>query len=92
MTQQEVADLRQQVANIREQGLGNGFTVLNPGDGFRKNDQLWFGTCAVCGEMVSSSWHDQGAWIHKLRTFDEKWGCTVSRNLDHCPTNKKEES
>jgi hypothetical protein len=39
---------------IREQGIGNGFTALNPADGYRKDNRLWFGNCSVCGERVTN--------------------------------------
>jgi hypothetical protein len=77
------------IMTIREMGLGNGFTVLDPADGYRKNNQLWFGTCATCGEGVTSSRHDYGIWMHKLvisRTGNPPFsGSECSRQIDYCP-------
>ena len=53
--------------SIRENGIGNGFTVLNPADGFRKDGRLWFGTCSECGESVTNSIFN-GYWEHSVIT------------------------
>jgi hypothetical protein len=78
------------IMTIREMGLGNGFAVLDPADGYRKNNQLWFGTCATCGEGVTSSRHDNGIWMHRLVV--EKGNPPhiggrgdTTRQIDYCP-------
>ena len=43
------------LVEIRKNGIGNGFTVINPEDGFRKDNTVWFGECSKCGERVVSS-------------------------------------
>ena len=71
------------LSEIREQGIGNGFTVLNPADGYRKDNTLWFGNCANCGEKITNS-SLKGIWEHKLiEKFDghEKW-----TSIDYCPS------
>lgn len=78
------------VARIRASGAGSNFTVNDPHDGYRQNDQLWFGTCATCGETVTSSLHDGGVWMHRLVV--EKGNPPhvggrgdTTRQIDHCP-------
>ena len=67
------------LSEIREQGIGNGFTVINPADGYRKDNTLWFGNCANCGKRVTQS------------RFDKFWSHTISvgpnsfRDVDYCP-------
>lgn len=78
---------KDEVARIRRNGEGKNFKVLNPEDGYRKNDQLWFGKCDQCGEHVSSSRHDKGVWMHKQESPSE-WGGTSYRDIDHCPKGK----
>jgi hypothetical protein len=56
---------------IREKGIGNGFSVIDPKDGYRKDNRLWFGTCSVCNEMVTNSAIDGRGWLHKLVLVDE---------------------
>jgi hypothetical protein len=69
------------LSEIREQGIGNGFTVLNPADGFRKDNTLWFGNCANCGERVTQSrFHKY--WAHTISV-----GQNASREVDYCPSN-----
>lgn len=53
---------------VREQGIGNGFTVLNPADGFRKDNRLWFGECSECGDTVTNSSLKGEGWIHSITT------------------------
>jgi hypothetical protein len=53
------------IKEVREQGIGSNFTVLNPVDGYRKDNHLWFGTCSVCGESVVNSRLD-GIWQHTI--------------------------
>ena len=67
------------LAEIREQGIGNGFTVLNPADGFRKDNALWFGKCDVCGETVTQSRFDT-YWEHLISVGENTW-----RGVDYCP-------
>jgi len=79
------------VQEIREKGIGNGFSVLNPADGYRQNNQLWFGECSVCGERITSSLHDKGEWRHKLileEKLDENGFVSyqASRQIDYCPS------
>ena len=69
--------------DIREQGIGNGFTVLNPHDGFRKDNTLWFGTCNTCGESVTQSHFDK-TWNHTVYLVKEA-NHSVSRQVDYCP-------
>lgn len=75
---------------IRVNGIGNGFTVVNPADGFRKDNRVWFGTCATCGERVSCSFFDNG-WVHTqiLETTFHADGKTIlqqkSKSIDYCP-------
>ncbi len=74
----------------RENGVGNGFKVLNPGDGFRRDGSLWFGTCSVCGERVSNSLRD-GVWKHTIytsKTYNENGllASATSYESEVCPT------
>lgn len=93
-----IADTREmtdtELSEIRENGLGNGFAVLNPEDGFRRDNTLWFGTCSECGESVSNSWRD-GVWEHAIRTNQtyHKDGSLLSQStrfVDYCPTQRGE--
>ncbi len=74
---------------IREQGIGLNFRVLNPADGFRKDNTLWFGKCDTCGEHVSNSLHSK-IWMHSadLEVTYHKSGQILSRKsmqIDYCP-------
>ena len=71
------------LSEIREQGIGNGFTVLNPADGFRKDNTLWFGNCATCGERVTQSRFDK-FWAHTVYSVNEPHH-KISREVDYCP-------
>lgn len=67
----------------------NGFTVLNPEDGYRKDNSLWFGECSECGERVSNS-RLNGVWEHKLileqKFYDDgRVMMTSSKQIDYCP-------
>lgn len=53
---------------VRENGIGSNFSVLNPKDGFRKDNRLWFGTCSECGEQVSNSALTGKGWVHTIST------------------------
>jgi hypothetical protein len=89
-----IADTRKltegELTQIRAEGLGNGFTVLNPEDGFRRDGTVWFGTCSECGEQVSNSWRD-GVWEHTVRTVisyhaDGVTPCqTSNQSFGYCP-------
>jgi hypothetical protein len=75
--------------DIRERGIGLNFDVMNPEDGFRKDNALWFGKCSVCGDRVSNSRHAK-LWEHDL-TISVQYhtnGAILSRqskNVDYCP-------
>ena len=71
------------VMEIRENGIGNGFSVINPADGYQKNNRLWFGECSVCGERITNS-ALKGYWEHTIYLVDEP-NHKVSRNIDYCP-------
>lgn len=62
----------------------NGFVVLDPHDGYRKDNRLWFGTCSVCGEVVTNSFLN-GIWEHQLILEDDGKGSVKFRNVDYCP-------
>lgn len=75
---------------VREQGIGNGFTVLDPADGYRQDNRLWFGTCSECGDSVTNSSLTGKGWEHNL-ILEETYhasGSVLSRkskNIDYCP-------
>ena len=80
------------IQTVREAGIGNGFKALDPHDGSRKNDQLWFAKCAACGETVTNSWL-KGVWEHDVYTYIEYYSKdslfpnhTRSHKVDYCPT------
>lgn len=52
--------------SIRENGIGSNFSVIDPKDGFRKDNRLWFGTCSVCGESVTNSALTGRGWEHTI--------------------------
>ena len=52
--------------SVRINGIGDGFTVLNPADGYRKDNRLWFGECSVCGERVTNSALTGRGWEHEV--------------------------
>jgi hypothetical protein len=76
---------------IREEGIGNGFSVINPHDGFRKDNRLWFGNCSECGELVTNSSLTGKGWEHnlileqKLRE-DGSVSYQSSRSVGYCPS------
>lgn len=82
-----IAPVTDEMARIRAGGIGSNFTVTDPEDGYRKNNQVWFGTCGTCGERVTSSRFDNGVWMHKLVTAEhpEFPSMLTHRNLDRCP-------
>jgi hypothetical protein len=71
------------IQETREYGIGNGFNVLNPEDGYRKDNRLWFGECSKCGERVTNS-SLKGIWEHTLYLVKEK-NHSVSKSIDYCP-------
>jgi hypothetical protein len=88
------------IQEIREQGIGSNFSVLNPEDGFRKDNTLWFGNCSECGEKVTQSLH-YDYWTHTLfleKGYSSKEALeqglyhsqATSKTLDYCPTAKGE--
>ena len=73
----------------------NGFVVLNPEDGYRKDNSLWFGECSECGERVTNSKFD-GFWTHtkyaekgyySKEQFDKDgmYNFASSKSIDYCP-------
>ena len=52
---------------IRNQGIGDGFTVINPQDGYRKDNTIWNGTCSECGERVYNSIMTNYKWEHQTK-------------------------
>lgn len=83
------------IKTTREQGLGAGFQVMEPHDGFRQNNQLWFGKCSECGETVTNSTLN-GIWEHTVYTRKEFWSrekyekgiwnSSTSHQVPYCPT------
>ena len=86
--------------SVRENGIGSNFSVINPADGFRKDNRLWFGTCSVCNESVTNSAVSGRGWEHTI--YLEKGyfskdnylkGTTnmaSSKSVTYCPTAKGE--
>ena len=75
------------LVEIRKNGVGNGFTVINPVDGYRKDNSVWFGTCSNCNEMVSSSSvssKDTG-WTHSVVLGTIGTTGKVIKSVDYCP-------
>lgn len=75
---------------IREQGIGNGFTVLNPADGHRQDNRLWFGTCSECGESVTNSSLTGKGWEHNLIVEETLHASgtvayRMSKSINYCP-------
>jgi hypothetical protein len=68
------------LSEIRKQGIGNGFTVLNPADGYRKDNTLWFGNCANCGKRVTQSRFNK-YWAHSISVAPNTF-----RDVDYCPS------
>lgn len=73
------------IQEIREQGVGNGFDVLDPHDGYENNDRLWFGECATCGGRVTNS-NLKGIWEHTVILETDGKGYTKSMVIDYCPS------
>ena len=68
---------------IRVNGIGSNFKVLNPEDGYRKDNRLWFGECAECGDRVTNS-SLKGVWEHTVYLVNEP-NHKVSKSIDYCP-------
>jgi hypothetical protein len=64
---------------IRELGIGKGFSVINPEDGYRKDNSVWFGKCSKCGEIVSNGRFFGLEWVHT-----EKLSESSSRHVEYC--------
>lgn len=73
----------------------NGFTALNPQDGHRKDNSLWFADCSECGERITNS-RLTGVWEHTsylLKGFHSqhdlesgnRYFHATSRQVDYCP-------
>ena len=81
------------LVEIRKNGIGSNFTVINPKDGYRQDDRLWFGECATCGESVSSSSMSAKnvGWTHSITKVisyhnDGITPCGMSiTSVDYCP-------
>ena len=71
--------------SIRENGIGSNFSVINPADGFRKDNRLWFGTCSVCGESVTNSALTGRGWEHTIYTVKTA-NHSQSYQVTYCPT------
>ena len=74
-----------EMMEIRVNGIGNGFKVLNPEDGYRKDNAVWFGECSECGEHLSNS-RFKGVWVHTLVTKNEQYGYYSHTDLEYCPS------
>ena len=75
------------LVEIRKNGIGNGFTVINPKDGYRKDNLLWFGECATCGESVSSSSMSAKSvgWTHSVVVGTIGTTGKIIESVDYCP-------
>lgn len=69
------------LVEIRKNGIGSNFTVIDPQDGFRKDNTVWNGTCANCGERVYSSIVSAkyNGWYH-TEIVDR-----MQSAIDYCP-------
>lgn len=73
----------------------NGFTALEPRDGYRKDNSLWFGKCSECGEGIHNS-RLVGKWEHTIYTYKKfysqenfergVYNQAKSYSVDYCPT------
>lgn len=68
--------------SIRENGIGSNFKVLNPADGYRKDDRLWFGTCAECGETVTNSALKGEGWMHSIHSVQVMYAPALGREFE----------
>lgn len=88
------------VTEIRENGIGSNHKVINPADGYRKDNRLWFGECSECGERITSSLHNKGEWTHTIYSIKGYYSMDnyergiynhgQSREVAYCPTAKGE--
>jgi hypothetical protein len=77
------------LVEIRKGGIGNGFTVINPQDGYRKDNTVWFGTCSNCNEMVSSSrFSSESGWTHSVVVRLIGTTGKEIKSVDYCPKGK----
>lgn len=76
--------------SIRENGIGSNFSVINPADGFRKDNRLWFGTCSECGQSVTNSALTGRGWEHEIILSREVHPSGMvhqsSKNVTYCPS------
>ena len=77
------------INEIREQGIGSNFKVINQADGYQKNNRLWFGECVECNERVTNS-NLNGIWVHTI-ILEQNGLSTKSKDVDFCPTAKMED-
>jgi len=79
-------DVQMNIVEIRKNGIGSNFSVVNPHDGYRKDNRLWFGECSECGEMVSSSSMSAKSvgWTHTLTKKISETGFQMT-SIDYCP-------
>jgi hypothetical protein len=78
---QRAAELRKKnVAEIRTLGIGSNFKVIDPKDGVKGDDSIWFGTCDKCGEPVSNN-ESLGLWEHRTKTLDAEGEYKVTYKL-----------
>ena len=75
------------LVEIRKNGIGNGFTVINPEDGYRKDNSLWFGECSECGERVVSSLMSAKnvGWTHSVVVGTIGTTGKITKSVDYCP-------
>jgi hypothetical protein len=73
------------LTEIREQGIGSNFTALNPADGYRKDNSLWFAKCDTCGKTVTQSRFDK-FWGHTVPAEGILGDWTATREVDYCPS------
>lgn len=76
------------ISQVREQGVGFNFKVLNPADGYRQDGRLWFGNCEICGERVTNSALN-GVWMHD-EIIEQREGFKSSRQITYCPQGEVE--
>ena len=70
---------------IRVEGIGNGFTVINPADGMRKDNRLWFGTCSNCNDTVTNSSLTGKGWEHTVKVGTIGTTGSVYKSYTYCP-------
>lgn len=70
------------VMEILTKGIGSNFEVINPEDGRRKDNRVWFGTCSVCQDRVSNS-ITRNVWEHTVTTQVD--GRDKLKWIDYCP-------